>query len=29
MNRDIDADFEFGLELLVRAVAELRPARKG
>jgi AcrR family transcriptional regulator len=29
MNRDIDADFEFGLDLLVRAVAELRPARKG
>ena len=28
MNRDIDADFEFGLDLLVRAVAELRPARK-
>lgn len=29
MNRDHDADFEFGLDLLVRAVAELRPARKG
>jgi len=29
MNRDIDADFEFGLDLLVRAVAELRPAHKG
>ena len=28
MNRDHDADFEFGLDLLVRAVAELRPARK-
>lgn len=29
MNRDHDADFEFGLDLLVRAVAELRPAWKG
>ncbi len=29
LNRDYDADFEFGLNLLVRAVADLRPARKG
>jgi AcrR family transcriptional regulator len=29
MQRDHDADFEFGLDLLVRAVAELRPARTG
>jgi Tetracyclin repressor-like, C-terminal domain len=29
MNRDHDADFEFGLNLLVRAVTNLRPARKG
>jgi hypothetical protein len=29
MSRDIDADFEFGLDLLVCAVATLRPARKG
>ena len=28
LNRDFDADFEFGLNLLVRAVADLRPARK-
>jgi AcrR family transcriptional regulator len=28
LNRDFDADFEFGLDLLVRAVADLRPARK-
>ena len=28
MNRDFDADFEFGLDLLVRAVADLRPARQ-
>jgi hypothetical protein len=27
MHRDHDADFEFGLNLLVRAVADLRPAR--
>ena len=27
MHRDHDADFEFGLDLLVRAVADLRPAR--
>jgi AcrR family transcriptional regulator len=27
MNRDHDADFEFGLNLLVRAVADLRTAR--
>jgi hypothetical protein len=27
MNRDHDADFEFGLDLLVRAVADLRTAR--
>ena len=27
MRRDHDADFEFGLDLLVRAVADLRPAR--
>jgi AcrR family transcriptional regulator len=27
LQRDHDADFEFGLELLVRAVADLRPAR--
>jgi AcrR family transcriptional regulator len=27
MQRDHDADFEFGLDLLVRAVADLRPAR--
>jgi AcrR family transcriptional regulator len=27
MQRDHDADFEFGLNLLVRAVADLRPAR--
>lgn len=26
LHRDHDADFEFGLDLLVRAVAELRPA---
>ena len=29
LNRDHDADFEFGLNLLVHAVADLRPARKG
>lgn len=29
MDRDIDTDFEFGLDLLVCAVAELLPARKG
>jgi AcrR family transcriptional regulator len=29
LNRDHDADFEFGLNLLVQAVSELRPARKG
>jgi AcrR family transcriptional regulator len=28
LNRDFDADFEFGLDLLVRAVAEMRPARR-
>jgi AcrR family transcriptional regulator len=28
MHRDHDADFDFGLDLLVRAVTELRPARK-
>jgi len=28
LNRDFDADFEFGLDLLIRAVAELRPARR-
>jgi AcrR family transcriptional regulator len=28
MRRDHDADFEFGLDLLVRAVADLRPARR-
>jgi AcrR family transcriptional regulator len=28
LHRDHDADFEFGLDLLVRAVSELRPARK-
>jgi AcrR family transcriptional regulator len=27
MNRDHDADFEFGMDLLVRAVTDLRPAR--
>lgn len=27
MQRDHDADFEFGLDLLVRAIAALRPAR--
>jgi AcrR family transcriptional regulator len=27
MNRDFDADFEFGLEMLIRALAALRPAR--
>jgi AcrR family transcriptional regulator len=27
LNRDFDADFEFGLDLLVRALADLRPAR--
>jgi AcrR family transcriptional regulator len=27
MTRDLDADFEFGLEMLVRALSELRPAR--
>jgi hypothetical protein len=27
MQRDHDADFEFGLNLLVHAVSELRPAR--
>lgn len=27
LHRDHDADFEFGLDLLVRAVADLRPAR--
>jgi AcrR family transcriptional regulator len=27
MNRDLDAEFEFGLDLLVRALSELRPAR--
>jgi AcrR family transcriptional regulator len=27
MQRDHDADFEFGLDLLVRSVSELRPAR--
>jgi AcrR family transcriptional regulator len=27
MHKDHDADFEFGLDLLVRAVADLRPAR--
>jgi AcrR family transcriptional regulator len=28
LNRDFDADFEFGLDLLVRAIAEMRPARR-
>jgi AcrR family transcriptional regulator len=28
LNRDFDADFEFGLDLLIRAVAELRPAQR-
>ena len=28
MLKDHDADFEFGLDLLVRAVADLRPARR-
>lgn len=28
LNRDHDADFEFGVDLLVRAVADLRPARR-
>lgn len=28
MHKDHDADFEFGLDLLVRAVADLRPASK-
>jgi AcrR family transcriptional regulator len=28
MVKDHDADFEFGLDLLVRAVADLRPARR-
>ncbi|HTS95387.1 MAG TPA: TetR/AcrR family transcriptional regulator C-terminal domain-containing protein [Streptosporangiaceae bacterium] len=28
LHRDHDADFEFGLDLLVRAIADLRPARK-
>jgi Tetracyclin repressor-like, C-terminal domain len=27
MHRDHDADFEFGLNLLVHAISELRPAR--
>jgi AcrR family transcriptional regulator len=27
LHRDYDADFDFGLDLLVRAVADLRPAR--
>jgi AcrR family transcriptional regulator len=28
LRKDHDADFEFGLDLLVRAVADLRPARR-
>jgi AcrR family transcriptional regulator len=28
LNRDFEADFEFGLELLIRAIADLRPARR-
>ncbi len=28
LNRDFDADFEFGLDLLVRAVANMRPVRR-
>jgi AcrR family transcriptional regulator len=28
LHRDHDADFEFGLDLLIRAVSDLRPARK-
>jgi Tetracyclin repressor-like, C-terminal domain len=28
LHRDHDAGFEFGLDLLVRAVSDLRPARK-
>jgi AcrR family transcriptional regulator len=28
LNRDFDADFEFGLDLLVRAITEMRPARR-
>jgi len=27
LNRDFEADFEFGLDLLIRAIADLRPAR--
>jgi AcrR family transcriptional regulator len=28
LNRDFEADFEFGLDLLIRAIADLRPARR-
>ena len=27
LNRDFEVDFEFGLDLLIRAIADLRPAR--
>ena len=27
LNRDFESDFEFGLDLLIRAIADLRPAR--
>jgi AcrR family transcriptional regulator len=28
LNRDFEADFEFGLDLLIRAIADLRPAHR-